>query len=206
MTAQTKHTIADAIATALGEEFTFVPHEHSAIIRRADGLELTVGEDFRKTTHWSISQNFHTEAWKDSAGQRMDPAGHGESLPSINAARSKTPAKLARDIERRLLPEAERFHTIALERVGSYNSHHDAQGALASELGIEPSSHPHRRDHAPTYTRTWDLEDSPCVYSRVEAKVCGPYGDETVARVDMELSSITPAQAKAVLAALGLSA
>ena len=201
-----KNTAAAAIAAEL-EGWSHIPTEHVAILRRdSDAMEITVGTDFRAKGRYTISQNFHTTAWKDQDGLTHNPTGYGESLPSITVSAKKSATQMARDISRRLLPDCEAFHTVGLARAAGHNVAGDAKAAVAAELGIEASSYPHRRDTAPEYTRTWELEDSPCVYSRVDAKVCGPYGDEDSARVDLELHSITPAQAKAVLAALGLSA
>lgn len=165
-------------------------------IMRGDGLELTLSPISGKP-QVHISQPFHTDAWKDTDGGTCDPRQHTpgggrEALPSINVAASKPIAVIAKDVWRRIMPEAEAMHAKALERVAEFNASHAKRESFGDAMGCDASninSHRTRRiytDNTPDGVGTVEIEASS---SGIQITI----GDMSIER------------AKAVLEALGLS-
>lgn len=201
-------TLAAQIAQELGSEWSAVERPHNnVVLRRNDGLEISTNVNWRDNSRLEFSQNYHNPDWVDSDGERVDPTSYNTSLPSITAAAKKSAKQLARDILRRLVPDCEPFHAEATKRVRGRNASEDARQVAARELGIEGYKSQYRSNARTEYTRRWELDeqDEHAPYRKVEAKVCGPYRDGDSAMVDLELGSLSVEQAKAVLAALGLS-
>ena len=164
-------------------------------IMRGDGLELTLSPISGKP-QIHISQPFHTDAWKDIDGGTCDPrqytpGGGRESLPSINVAASKSIAVIARDVWRRIMPEAEAMHARALERVAGSNEHNAKREAYGDAMGCDKNGNGYRtrriyQSHTPAGLGTIDIE-------------CSSFG------IKIEIDHMSLERARAVLKALGLS-
>jgi hypothetical protein len=72
------------------------------------------------------------QAPKDDRGQV--PYVASKDLPSINISHDKSPYKIARDIERRLIPLWAPIYTQALEAIARSNEYHDTSVSVATEL------------------------------------------------------------------------
>lgn len=104
---------------------TFEDWSHSShLIRESDGLTLTLSQDphrNRLVARWSS----HAEIYKHegSNGNQMevrkyDPERNElEKWPEITMSPNKCAAAIAKDITRRLLPDAEKLHSRALKSV-----------------------------------------------------------------------------------------
>jgi hypothetical protein len=184
--------LASKIASELPGEWTC--KDRSTLVRVSDGLEIYMTQPWNKrgpNGKLEIKQAYKSEAWKiPASGEYADPTDYNTVLPSIGASASKSPDKIARDIVRRLLPDAEAMHTKALERVSKSSEYHDTQAANMAALGLEPQ----RGDRgAPRYEA--DLGSYAAGGPRATVKT---YTDD----VSIELSGLTVEEAKAVLAAL----
>jgi len=102
-------------------------------LTRDDGLQLflRLTDTYREKDKGSASYSRP----KDSQGRYVSIYDDGKSVrePSIGFALTKTPQEIAKDITRRLIPEAERVHVLALRAVESSNAH-AVQEAKAKEL------------------------------------------------------------------------
>jgi len=135
----------------------------TATIVNDAGLELAVRYNTTNRTgsQFTISQYFHTAAWESTDGQRADPRVYRtvtpygcNELPSINVATAKTPAKIADDVVRRLLPAAIEHHDRAMQIVCSRNDYARELNSTASRFGIELARLPNRRGYP---SRTLDI-------------------------------------------------
>lgn len=201
----TAATLAPQIAEELGSQWQVNPqtyhHDNYRVLLRDDGLEIVVRTGThtsrRDNTRAEFQQNYHTAAWVDSDGEHHDPRPYGTSLPEISATLKKSAKQLAREIERRLLPDCEKLHRAGLEHVGACNSLEERRKATAAALGIEGYKSPVRSDRT-EYRGEWDAGSV-----RVRAKVNYPDGDQP-ALVSVELADMTAEQAKALLQWLGV--
>ncbi len=120
-------TAIAGIAAELGANWAHVTekvgYRTCEILRRSDGLEIVVEV---KRARFVLSQNRQTAAWTcpDVPGHRP-PNGDYRSTPRITATVEKAAAKLARDIERRLLPDCERFHAKAMAALAAAREAHE---------------------------------------------------------------------------------
>jgi hypothetical protein len=81
---------------------------------------------------------------KDAKGEIPYVEGYGQlgkRMPSINASFNKTPEQIAKDIERRLMPEYMDILMKALSRIASSDSYHSKTegfaGQIAKIVGVE---------------------------------------------------------------------
>ncbi len=114
------------------------------LLVRCDGLELGISKTSGKA-QLHISQSFGCDAWVDSDGQKLDPrqytpGGGRESLPSINVAVSKSIATIARDVRKRVLPDAVVFHLRALDTVSEWNTDHATRDENGKAMGCDAAS------------------------------------------------------------------
>ncbi len=160
---------------------------------RHDGLELSITLDWRKSDRMNASQNYHTQAWKDTSGQTHDPTSYNERLPSISFARKKTAEAKGRDILRRLVPGCEAFHKIGCERAEGYSKALGVQAKACKALGVsfDETSRQNRRGRP--YRR---LDGPGHMNGSVSVGTCGT--------ADMKLENLTPAQARRVMELLDL--
>ena len=165
-------------------------------IMRGDGLELTLNPISGKPKI-HISQPFHTDAWKDTDGGTCDPrestpGGGREALPSINVAASKSITVIARDVWRRIMPEAEAMHAKALERVAEFNASHAKREAYGDAMGCDGTNGNGYR------TRRIYTDNTPDGVGTVEIEAAS-FG------IKIEIGDLSIKRARAVLDALGLS-
>lgn len=102
-------------------------------LTRDDGLQLflRLSDTYREKGKGSASYCRP----KDSSGRYVTIYDNGKLVmePVIGFAITKTPQEIAKDIIRRLIPDAERVHVLALRAVESANAY-AAQEAKAKEL------------------------------------------------------------------------
>ena len=113
--------------------------EDAAVLLRRDGLQLLT------------SKNYDTPAGKVSLrlsmnGDEWTHLRYNEDIPSINVSPDRKAATLAKDIERRLIPDAEKFRQTILERAAradAYQRKVDAtrEQLLATGAVDEPGPH-----------------------------------------------------------------
>ena len=101
--------------------------EDAAVLLRRDGLQLIA------------STSYDTPAGKVSLrlsmnGGEWDHKRYDESIPSINVSPDRKAATLARDIERRLIPAAEAFREVILERAARAAEHQRQVDATREQL------------------------------------------------------------------------
>ena len=101
--------------------------EDSAVLLRRDGLQLVA------------STHYDTPAGKVSLrlsmnGGEWDHKRYSETIPSINVSPDRKAATLARDIERRLIPAAEEFREVILERAARADEHQRKVDAAREQL------------------------------------------------------------------------
>ena len=101
--------------------------ENAAVLTRRDGLQLLT------------SKNYDTPAGKVSLRLSMDGdewthLRYNEDIPSINVSPDRKAATLARDIERRLIPDAEKFRQTILERATQADAHQRKVDATREQL------------------------------------------------------------------------
>ncbi len=86
---------------------------HFSLLRERDRLSLFVGTEWRKKTQWQIAPS----KIKTAAGERKlyDHRTHNPAAWSVLSSREKTPAQIAKDILRRVMPQAEAAAARAIE-------------------------------------------------------------------------------------------
>jgi hypothetical protein len=126
---------------------TWAVQSENMIVRNTDQLALFLregGYDNRGKIRISFSRP------RDAKGQYVSlweksPANGAVSDPSINVSADKTSEQIARDIVRRLLPEAERVFALATETVNSHNKFEtdkvEAIKLVAFHCGTRPERH-----------------------------------------------------------------
>jgi hypothetical protein len=126
---------ASQVAQALGPDWSAAPayneprQDSPALLFRNDGLKLWVGEEYKNRVQISLSRP------RDGKGQWLSvyaPNGARIDDPSIGVGSSKAPALVAKDIARRLLPDAERVLALALKAIEASDSY-AAKQALAND-------------------------------------------------------------------------
>lgn len=113
-------------------------HGHYIAATRADGLAL----------------GFHAE-WNAPAGKVQasyappshDLVRYNEHAPRVNVTLTRDPATVARDLARRLMPAAEAFHALMLERVAARDTYADSVTSNAAILSAAYGG-PLEGDHA----------------------------------------------------------
>lgn len=163
-----------------------------ATIVRDDGLELWVEQNQgnRRTQQFDISQSFNCPAWVSRTNGNVDPreyiTGSGrEAMPRLSAAVTKTPARIASEVKRKLMSDAERLHASAIAIRELWDASADCRDANAIAMGINPRNSP---------VRTWHIGED----ARVEATA---NSDD----IDLAITGLTLLQARAVLQALGVA-
>lgn len=105
----------------------FLASREDAALLREDGLQLVVLESW-DTPEGKITVRLSV------GGNEWDHIRYGEAVPSINVSPTRKPEVLARDIERRLIPDAEEFRQVILERVARWDEYHRKVDALREQL------------------------------------------------------------------------
>lgn len=121
---------AKAVASHLAGDWTVRPMPHCTdpsspfLLARADGLTLF----FSLRSAWNKPDkglcSYYRPSGPDNA--RVSVYENGKQLPdpSIHFSVTKTPEQMAKDITRRLIPDAERVHALALRALESDIAHH----------------------------------------------------------------------------------
>ena len=100
------------------------------VIREKDGLKIWIAPpDWRGN---KARQKFRYSRPRSKEGV-VCIHGH-DSDPSITVAADKSPEAMAKDITRRLLPDADALHTIVLEKIAALDASLNAQAAAVSRL------------------------------------------------------------------------
>ena len=105
----------------------FDSYENSASLLREDGLQL------RASTHYGTPQGKVTVRLSMNRGE-LDHKFRDETTPSINVSPNRAPESLAKDIARRLIPDAEAFREVILERTARADERQRQADALRERL------------------------------------------------------------------------
>lgn len=194
MTNPTKD-IAQAVAVKLGPTWAYIPDEttYISLLRRKDGLEIWITSN--DGPQLRVEQNTQAKAWRTADGDRVTPTRY--ERPSINVSVKKSATALALEIIKRLIPDCEHWHERALREVRIQNKDFAARKAAAQELRIKPKKH----NHYTEYTRAWSFGTD---WRNVTATVNSPSPDQDAVPVDLQITNVTAAQARAVIELLGL--
>lgn len=111
-------------------------HENQKIVRESDGLELFLAGSFGGwAARGRIRVSFVRPRNKGSYVDLWNKVGSGKVAdPEISVAETKTPEKIARDIESRLLPESEIVFILAKEKIAEQNAYQDAKSAAIEKV------------------------------------------------------------------------
>jgi hypothetical protein len=192
-------TLSADIAAALPGDWTVVDRDDHTVrgthFVRADGLDIYIRDggwgDEGKLT---FAQHYRTEAWKvEATGSYADPTRYDTNLPKIRAANTKKAVVLARDIAKRLLPDAEEMHTKAVASKAGSDKYHAKRKANLEALGFPVARTPSYTSDGPVYEAELGSYRAGGARGKVEAQA-----DE----VRITLENLTVEQAKAVLAVL----
>lgn len=109
---------------------------HRATLTRADGFTLYVtAGGYNNVNRLRFGYSRPRDDHASNGGYITLYEGHNRlSDPDITAADSKTPTQLAGDIARRLLPEAERIHALALAYLAQQTAARNARNATAERI------------------------------------------------------------------------
>ena len=184
----TAPAVARELSTLTGETWTAdTPEEpyHYRHIRRGDGAEVSLSlRDYPRPARFSASGNFPP----------YDCAPCYEKRVTIHISTSKTPAQIAKDITRRLLPTHLPQYAEALQRhqrtLAAVARGQAAAEALARALG-KPV--PQERNES----REWTLHCYETDGVSLRAHISPDYRDGR--HIKLELSDLTLAEAKAVV-------
>jgi hypothetical protein len=170
--------LAARIAAELGHEYTLElgELEHYREVRGPGFARLGIGRDWNnreRARRLRISAEFP----KTQRGESMAPY-HRDGL-SITVSRDKTPAAIARDIRRRLIPAAAHAWQEAETRRREHNRTNDEAAALAAELAgilaMVPRQNDGRADGWNFYTsQGGQLTVNAYGGVRAELRSCGP--------------------------------
>ncbi len=127
------HTLTQAIALAMGEGWTAEARAHNDVLVSPDmRLYCRLG---------SYGSNRHLHIMLDTQGLSQY-RGYGYDIPDIGVNPDRSPESIARDIQRRLLPDARRVYAelkVAGQRDAEYNDKRYATLAkVSTAIGIMP--------------------------------------------------------------------
>jgi len=136
--------IAFDTASGLGNNWQAVPisdeyKESGFYLKRADGFTLFFSPpsySHKGKFRVAYSRPRHEGKWFELYERDASGSLQKVSDPSANLSETKTADQLAKDIIRRILPEAEKVHTLALERIADENSAKDAQQTSALRVSV----------------------------------------------------------------------
>ena len=101
--------------------------EDAAVLLRRDGLQLIASTSY-DTPQGKVSLRLSMN------GGEWDHKRYDETIPSINVNPDRKPESLAKDIARRLIPAAEDFRQVILERAARADEHQRKLDALRERL------------------------------------------------------------------------
>lgn len=136
--------IAFDTCTALGNDWQAVPisdeyKQSGFYLKRADGLTLFFSPpsySHKNKYRVCYSRPRHEGKWLELYEKDVNGMSQNICDPSANLSETKTADQLAKDITRRILPEAEKVHALALERIANENSAKDAQQTSAFRIAV----------------------------------------------------------------------
>ena len=106
---------------------------HTGALLRSDGLKI-----FSRANHYGFREKiqFSFIRPRDDKGNYVELYDENGRIsdPSIACSLSKTEDKLAQDIVRRLLPDAERIFALANEKINSFKEAQDKRLALLRQM------------------------------------------------------------------------
>lgn len=116
--------------------------EDAAVLLREDGLQLIASRSY-DTPQGKVSLRLSMN------GGEWDHKHYDETIPSINVSPDRKPEVLAKDIARRLIPDAEAFRQVILERAARAAEHQRQVDATREQLlatGAVDEPGPHYTD------------------------------------------------------------
>jgi hypothetical protein len=125
----TLRALTAAIAKALGEGFQAKEDkelEHVGEIRHADGRCINLNSSwYERQRRLNVSGDYPRD--EGNNGSYSDPKSWGaiaynESPPSITVSADRSPEAIARDIQRRFLPEYTRIYNLCIEKRNERNA------------------------------------------------------------------------------------
>ncbi|MHA1574403.1 MAG: hypothetical protein ACTSX8_10460 [Alphaproteobacteria bacterium] len=204
---KTAAALAVELETLTGRSWTYVQFRpgHRAEeglpnwceLNRDDGLSLTVSN---KTNNGKprilIYQSMNCEAWRDSDGDVADPreympGGGREAFPSISVTATKTAKTIAKDIVRRVMPDAGRLHVKGLDRAAAYTRSNDKRDEFGTAMGCDDTNRNGYRTRRIYESRT------PAGVGSVDIEAAS-FG------IKIEIADLSTERALAVLKALGI--
>lgn len=118
----------------------FVVAEDKISLQRADGMNLWFLTRYNTpgkiTVKYGNSENSYVTVYEN----------HNKlNYPSVNVSADKDASKIAKDIVRRLLPDAEKVHKLVLEKVAAEKAHVDGKTKTICDLASFCDTAPNRR-------------------------------------------------------------
>ena len=118
----------------------FVVAQDKISLQRADGLNLWFHSRYNTpdkiTVKYGNSEKSYVTVYENH--NKLD-------YPSINVSADKEASKIAKDIVRRLLPDAEKVHKLVLEKVAAEKAHVDGKTKTIYDLASFCNTIPNRR-------------------------------------------------------------
>jgi hypothetical protein len=120
----------------------FVVAQDKISLQRADGLNLWFHSRYNTpdkiTVKYGNSEKSYVTVYENH--NKLD-------YPSINVSADKEASKIAKDIVRRLLPDAEKVHKLVLEKVVAENAFVDGKTKTINDLASICNTAPNRCRH-----------------------------------------------------------
>lgn len=117
----------------------FVVAQDKISLQRADGLNLWFPTRYNTpdkiTAKYGNTENSYVTVYENH--NKLD-------YPSISVSASKPAEKIAKDIVRRLLPDAEKVHKLVLEKVAAENAFVDGKTKTINDLAFICNTAPNR--------------------------------------------------------------
>jgi len=134
MTTENLKEIASLLPTG------FVVAQDKISLQRADGMNLWFLTRYNTpdkiTVKYGNSENSYVTVYENHS--KLD-------YPSINVSADKEASKIAKDIVRRLLPDAEKVHKLVLQTVAAEKAHVDGKTKTIYDLASFCNTIPNRR-------------------------------------------------------------
>lgn len=127
-------TLAQEVAALLPGTWSAAPAKHFTdrpdapfVLSRLDGLAIWFAPFRAYGREGKGAASYHRPVDKQGKRVGLYDAGNTVSDPSINYALTKTPEQIARDIARRLIPEAEALHPRVMKAIASADEYADKE-------------------------------------------------------------------------------
>lgn len=120
----------------------FVVAQDKISLQRADGLNLWFYSRYNTPDNSLITVKYgNTEKSYVTVYENHNKLDY----PSINVSADKEASKIAKDIVRRLLPDAEKVHKLVLEKVAAEKAFFDGKAKTINDLASICNTAPNRR-------------------------------------------------------------